>query len=119
MSLMVDDESKLTRDNPRDRRTRTGPPLDPDSISMRELTKLTAEQMSRLDHPVPVTNNGVPIAWLVPMTPGERRRAEMIADGEMEPAKRAGLAGWQPLPALDGVPALSDVLHELRTREST
>ena len=75
--------------------------------------------MSQLVRTVPVTNNGVPIAWFVPMTPGERRRAEMIAGGEMGPAKRSGLAGWQPLPALNGEPALSDILHELRTRERT
>jgi len=73
---------------------------------MRELGKLTAEQVSRFEHPVPVTSNGRPVAWLVPMTAGERRRAEMITSGELRP------------PVTDG-PALSEVLAELRALERT
>lgn len=86
---------------------------------MRELAKITAEQMARLDHPVPVTSNGLPIAWLVPMTPGERRRAQMVASGDMEPAKRSSLAGWKPLLPVDGQPPLSEILLEQRARERT
>ena len=90
-----------------------------DSISMRQLGKLTAEQVSRFSHPVPVTSNGRPVAWLVPMTASERRRAEMIAAGELRPRRREDLAGWAPLPPVTEGPALSEVLAELRALERT
>jgi antitoxin (DNA-binding transcriptional repressor) of toxin-antitoxin stability system len=86
---------------------------------MRELGKLTAEQVSRFEHPVPVTSNGQPVAWLVPMTAGERRRAEMITSGELRPRRREDLDAWEPLPPVTDGPALSEVLAELRALERT
>jgi antitoxin (DNA-binding transcriptional repressor) of toxin-antitoxin stability system len=86
---------------------------------MRELGKLTAEQVSTLDHPVPVTSNGLPVAWLVPLTPAERRRAEMIATGRLRPARRRLPADWTPLPAIEDGPTLSELLLEMRDQERT
>jgi len=86
---------------------------------MRQLGKLTAEQVSRLTHPVPVTSNGRPVAWLVPMTASERRRAEMIASGEVRPRRREDLEGWAPLPPITDGPPLSEILTELRALERT
>lgn len=84
---------------------------------MRELGKLTADQVDRLDHPVPVTNNGIPVAWLVPLTASERRRAEMITAGRIRPRRLQGLAGWSPLPAATSGPTLSQLLLEMREQE--
>jgi len=89
------------------------------AISMRELGKLTADQVARIDHPVPVTSNGQPIAWLVPMTPGERRRAELIAAGELRPRRREELSAWTPLPPITDGPSLSEILADLRASERT
>lgn len=86
---------------------------------MRELGKLTAEQVSRLEHPVPVTSNGHPVAWLVPMTQGERRRAEMIAAGELRPRRREELGAWATLPPITDGPSLSELLAGLRVQERT
>jgi antitoxin (DNA-binding transcriptional repressor) of toxin-antitoxin stability system len=86
---------------------------------MRELGKLTADQVDRLDHPVPVTNNGLPVAWLVPLTAGERRRAALIAAGRVRPGRPQGLAGWSPLPPTDSGPTLSELLTEMRDQERT
>lgn len=97
------------------RRSRT--PDDILSVTMRELGKLTADQVNRLDHPVPVTSNGLPVAWLVPLTPGERRRAEMIAEGRLRPGRPRGLADWSPLPQVDDGPTLSELLLEMREQE--
>ena len=101
------------------RRRRRSADVASHSISMRQLGKLTAEQVSRFSHPVPVTSNGRPVAWLVPMTASERRRAEMIAAGELRPRRREDLAGWAPLPPVTDGPALSEVLAELRALERT
>jgi antitoxin (DNA-binding transcriptional repressor) of toxin-antitoxin stability system len=86
---------------------------------MRQLGKLTAEQVERLTHPVPVTSNGLPVAWLVPLTPGERRRAELIAAGRLRPGRPQGLAGWVPLPPAEGEPTLSELLLAMRDQERT
>lgn len=98
----------------------TGAARANDVLTMRELGKLTAEQVDKLDHPVPVTSNGLPIAWLVPLTPGERRRASMIATGRLRPRRRPGLADHTSLPAPhnDG-PTLSELLREMRAQEHT
>lgn len=93
---------------------------DTPTLTMRELGKLSAEQVKQLDQPVVVTNNGLPIAWLVPLSPSERRRAEMIASGRLKPARNPrGLAGWTPHPAIPGLPPLSEVLLEMRAQERT
>ncbi len=86
---------------------------------MRQLGKLTAEQVAGIDHPVPVTSNGEPIAWLVPLTAGERRRAQMIAAGELRPRRREDLGGWRPLPPVTDGPSLSEILAQLRASERT
>jgi antitoxin (DNA-binding transcriptional repressor) of toxin-antitoxin stability system len=86
---------------------------------MRELGKLTADQVQELDHAVPVTSNGLPVAWLVPLTPSERRRAEMIAAGRLHPGRPRGLGRWSPLPPVDDEPTLSELLLEMRERERT
>lgn len=90
------------------------------ALTMRELGKLSAEQVARIDHPVPVTSNGRPVAWLVPLTAGERRRAEMIAAGELEPRRREDLDAWRPQPEADAEePTLSEILGAMRRRERT
>lgn len=90
------------------------------ALTMRELGKLSAEQVAGIDHPVPVTSNGRPVAWLVPLTPSERRRAEMIAAGELEPRRREDLDAWRPQPgAGSGELTLSEILAAMRGRERT
>lgn len=87
---------------------------------MRELGKLTVDQVAEIDHPVPVTSNGTPVAWLVPLTPSERRRAELIAAGRLEPRRRDDLDAWQPLPPVaDGESTLSEILQAMRDQERT
>jgi hypothetical protein len=88
------------------------------ALTMRELGKLTADQLHHLDHPVPVTSNGLPVAWLTPLEPGERRRAELIAAGRLRPGRPRGLTGWSPLPA-DDSPTLSEMLIRMREQERT
>lgn len=89
------------------------------ALTMRELGKLTADQVDQLGHPVPVTSNGLPVAWLVPLTPGERRRAEMVAAGRLRPGRPQGLAEWSALPAREEEPRLSDLLRQMREQERT
>lgn len=90
------------------------------ALTMRELGKLTVDQVSEIDHPVPVTSNGAPVAWLVPLTPAERRRAELIASGRLEPRRRDDLEAWQPLPAVaEGEPTLTEILLAMRDQERT
>lgn len=84
---------------------------------MRELGKLTADQVSHISQPVPVTSNGLPVAWLVPLSSGERRRAELVAAGRLIPGRPEGLAGWSPLPASEDGPSLSEVLVNMRQQE--
>ena len=87
---------------------------------MRELGKLSAEEVARIDHPVPVTSNGRPVAWLVPLTSRERRRAEMVAAGELEPRRREALEAWRPQPAAGpGESTLSEILAAMRRLERT
>lgn len=87
------------------------------SLTMRELGKLTADQVNHLAKPVAVTNNGLPVAWLVPLTPSERRRAELIAAGRLRPRRLQGLPS--PLPENSAGPALSELLLEMRGQERT
>ncbi len=89
------------------------------TLTMRELGKLTADQVSRLDHPVPVTSNGLPVAWLVPLTPSERRRAELIARGRLRPRRVRGSSTWTPLSPIEDGPTLSELLLEMRGQERT
>jgi antitoxin (DNA-binding transcriptional repressor) of toxin-antitoxin stability system len=88
-------------------------------LSMRELTKLTVEVVRRFDHPVQITNNGLPVAWLVPLTPSEQRRAELIAAGRLRPGRHRGLADLLPLPPVPDGPSLSELLLEMREQERT
>jgi antitoxin (DNA-binding transcriptional repressor) of toxin-antitoxin stability system len=88
-------------------------------LTMRELGKLTAEQLKEIDHPIPVTSNGVPVAWLAPLTAGERRRAELIAEGRLRPRRREDLPSWRPLPPVEDGPSLSELLADLREQERT
>lgn len=67
---------------------------------------------------MPVTSNGQPVAWLVPMTAAERHRAKLVAAGRLRPGRPEGLTGWRPLPArTDGV-LLSEALAEMREQEN-
>ncbi|MEU7896225.1 type II toxin-antitoxin system prevent-host-death family antitoxin [Nonomuraea sp. NPDC049152] len=86
---------------------------------MRELGKLSADDMAAIDHPVPVTSNGRPVAWLVPLGPSERLRAELIASGDIVPRRREDLDAWQPAPAVEGEPTLSEILLAMREQERT
>lgn len=92
-------------------------PEDRASLTMRELGKLTADQVGRIDHPMPVTSSGRPVAWLVPLSASERRRAEMIVEGRLRPSRVDGLAGHVPLPPVTDGPPLSEVLLEMREQE--
>jgi antitoxin (DNA-binding transcriptional repressor) of toxin-antitoxin stability system len=87
------------------------------ALTMRELGKLTAEEVAAIDHPVPVTSNGTPVAWLVPLSPSEHRRAEMIASGQLEPRRREDLDAWHPVPGAEGEPTLAEILLALRQQE--
>ncbi len=90
------------------------------ALTMRELGKLTVEQVAGIDHPVPVTSNGSPVAWLVPLTAAERRRAELIAAGRLEPRRRDDLEAWQSLPAAEpGQSTLTEILEAMRAQERT
>jgi len=87
---------------------------------MRELGKLTLDQVAGIDHPVPVTSNGSPVAWLVPLTADERRRAELIAAGRLEPRRREDLEAWRPLSAAEpGESTLTEILESMRAQERT
>jgi len=121
MSAEIESPTGLDRHPavPTRRRRRHSADVASNSISMRQLGKLTAEQVSRLSQPVPVTSNGLPIAWLVPMTASERRRAEMIAAGDLRPRRREDLGAWAPLPPITDGPSLSEVLASLRAMERT
>jgi len=67
-----------------------------------------------------VTSNGSPVAWLVPLTPAERRRAELIASGRLEPRRRDDLEGWRPLPPSEpGESTLTEILEAMRAQERT
>jgi antitoxin (DNA-binding transcriptional repressor) of toxin-antitoxin stability system len=90
-----------------------------DSIAMRELGKLTAEQLSHLGHPVTVTSNGLPVAWLVPLTPSQRRRAELISNGRLNPRRVDGPPIMPRLPAITDGPTLSELLIQMREQERT
>ncbi len=114
----------MEKSTPRNKRTRTVSPRSNamsnqiSVLTMRQLGKLTTDDVSHLDHPVPLTSNGQPAAWLVPMTAGERRRAELIANGRLRPDRPEALKGWQPLPAWEDGISLSDALLELRQQEN-
>ncbi|HEV2345039.1 MAG TPA: hypothetical protein VGS97_13160 [Actinocrinis sp.] len=89
-------------------------------MTMRELGKLTVDQVAGIDHPVPVTSNGSPVAWLVPLTAAERRRAELIAAGRLEPRRRDDLEAWRPLPPAEpGESTLTEILEAMRAQERT
>jgi antitoxin (DNA-binding transcriptional repressor) of toxin-antitoxin stability system len=88
-----------------------------DAVTMRELSKLTAEQVSRLDHPVPITNNGLPVAWIVPLTAGERHRTEMILAGRLRPRKTNSFSAFPLLQPVDDGPSLSEILLDMRSQE--
>ena len=119
MSVMTEPEVPArSRDTakPRARKQRGGR----HSISMRDLTKLTGDDLVALTEPLPVTRDGLPLAWLVPMTPGERKRAELIAAGRLRPATRpGGLLNWKPLEPVPGERPLSEILLEMRDQEHT
>ena len=122
MCIVLGMETK-TPPNRRRPPRRTHPATEPISaLSMRELGKLTVEQVSGIDHPVPVTSNGRPVAWLVPMSPGERRRAEMIAEGTLEPRRREDVEAWSPEPypaQNESESTLSEILLAMREQERT
>jgi prevent-host-death family protein len=88
-----------------------------EQLSMRELTKLTVELVKRYDEPVQITNNGLPVAWLVPLSESEQRRAELIDAGRLRPGRHRGLADLLPLPPVQDGPTLSELLLEMRDQE--
>ncbi len=87
------------------------------TLTMRQLGKLTADDVLHLGQPIPITNNGFPVAWLVPMTEAQRHRAELVATGRLRPGRPEGLKGWQPLPAREDGLSLSDAVIDMRQRE--
>jgi len=90
-----------------------------DSLTTQEVAELTMDQLNHLDHPVPVTKDGQPVAWLTPLSPSQRRRAELIAAGRIRPRKREGPPSRGPLPAITDGPTLSELLIEMRGQERT
>jgi antitoxin (DNA-binding transcriptional repressor) of toxin-antitoxin stability system len=121
MSVMTDRKAASTtgynRKKPPPRKRLPG--AGDDAVTMRELSKLTAEQVSRLDHPVPITNNGLPVAWIVPLTAGERRRTEMILSGRLRPRKTNDFSDLPLRQPVDDGPSLSEILLDLRGQERT
>ena len=90
-----------------------------DTITMRELGKLSAEQIGQLEHPVRVTNNGLPVAWLVPLSGSQRRRAQLIAAGRIRPRRVDGPPPTPPLQYKTDGPTLTELLLEMRGQERT
>lgn len=64
-----------------------------------------------------VTRNGELVAWLVPATAAERRRAELIAQGKLRPGRVGGLAGRGRMPRQEAGRPLSDALSRMRAAE--
>ena len=118
---MATDAEASRRPRKASSRARAREPREPIlALTMRELGKLTVDQVNEIDHPVPVTSNGKPVAWLVPLTPAERHRAELIASGRLEPRHRDDLEAWRPLPpAADTESTLTEILNAMREQERT
>ncbi len=85
-------------------------------LTMRELGKLTAEQVANITEPVAVTNHGLPVAWLVPLSRAERRHAQMVAGGRLRPGRPTTAV---PLPPMQDGPTLSELLVLMRQQDRT
>lgn len=85
-------------------------------LTMRELGKLTAEQVANITEPVAVTNHGLPVAWLVPLSRAERRHAQMVARGRLRPGRPTTAV---PLPPMQDGPTLSELLVHMRQQDRT
>jgi prevent-host-death family protein len=90
-------------------------------VTIRELQQHAAkviDELAEADEVAEITRRGQVIARLIPVSPAERAFAEMLARGEVIPAKNpAGLAGWKPLPPRQDGVSLSDALIAMREEE--
>ncbi|WP_267593979.1 type II toxin-antitoxin system Phd/YefM family antitoxin [Carbonactinospora thermoautotrophica] len=64
-----------------------------------------------------ITNRGQLVAWLVPATPEERRREELVAAGRLRPGRPGGLAGRRRMPRQEAGRSLSEALQAMRAEE--
>ena len=90
-------------------------------VTVRELQQHAAkviDELAEADETAEITRRGQVIARLIPVSPAERAFAEMLARGEITPAKSPGdISEIKPLPPRpDGV-SLSDVLIAMREEE--
>ncbi len=65
-----------------------------------------------------VTSGGELVAWLVPASPEERRREELIEQGKLRPGRPGGLAGRGPMPRQEAGRPLSEALAQMRDEET-
>jgi len=86
-------------------------------VGVRELREQLSAYLDRAHHgeTIEVTDRGTPVAMLVPIPEERRILAELIASGQLRPAKRQWTASeWEPLPPTPGARPASDVLEEQR-----
>jgi antitoxin (DNA-binding transcriptional repressor) of toxin-antitoxin stability system len=88
-------------------------------VTVRELEKNTAavlRELTKTASPLRVTNRGRLTAWLVPLSPEDLLREELIATGELRSVGPGSLAGWSPLPPLEGE-SVTDTLLAMREED--
>lgn len=87
------------------------------TITVRELSQDTSGTIHRVEvgEEIHVTKNGRLVAIIVPASDEQRRRAALISAGLVEtPGSPGGLTDLEPLPASADMPALSELLAEMR-----
>jgi prevent-host-death family protein len=88
------------------------------SIGVRELRQRASEYLREVEagETVEITSRGRPVALLVPVPP-VGRRATLIAQGRMRPARGNLLELGDPLEPIPGQPSPSEVLAAMREHE--
>jgi prevent-host-death family protein len=96
-------------------------PEPPRRIAIRELQQHASKvirELAEAEVTAEITNRGMVVARLIPVSPAERAMAEMIERGEIIPAKKpGGLVGWKPLPPRGDDVSASDALAAMREEE--
>ncbi|MGH3545882.1 MAG: type II toxin-antitoxin system Phd/YefM family antitoxin [Mycobacteriales bacterium] len=87
-------------------------------VGIRDLQRHASSVISRVKagEMIEITEHGRLVAVVSPPSVAETKREELIASGALTPGS-GGLAGWAPLPARAEVPALSEVLNQLRDED--
>jgi len=90
-------------------------------VGIRELQQHASKvirELTEAEEVAEITSRGQVVARLIPVSPAERAFAEMLALGEVIPAKHpGGLTGWKPLPPREDGVSLSDTLIAMREEE--